>query len=168
MRAPTMALAVLSVTSPSIAPVVSCANELEVARSPAASARLSVLSVIECNPLRHALSHPVVGLLVGGGEGGESVDVAVVHAERRGDEHGVVDFPVGRSLGARALDVRSGDVLAALLHLTGDREQGLELWRDRRRLRIRRHGVDDGVVAVMMMRRRRAVAGMAKAAIVPG
>src|SRR5688572_26709259 len=55
------------------------------------------------------LGEPPAGLAVGLGllrrPRGEPVDVAVVHAERRRDEHGVVDLVVGRTLAARALDV---------------------------------------------------------------
>ncbi len=66
--------------------------------------------------------------MVGRGDGRQAVDVAVEHAERRGDEDRVVDFHVGRALRAGTLDVAASvTCLAALLDLAGDREQRLQL-----------------------------------------
>src|SRR5687768_17510021 len=67
-----------------------------------------------------ALAHRVVGGRIRGREGGEAVDVAVVHAEGRGDEHRVVNLHVGGAVGARLCDVVRGDLLAALLYLARD------------------------------------------------
>ena len=68
-----------------------------------------------------------------GRPGGEPVDVAVEHAERRGDEHGVVDFEVGGAQLARALDVGGVTCLPLCRRLAGDDEQRLELVGDARR-----------------------------------
>jgi hypothetical protein len=65
-----------------------------------------------------------------GGPGSQSVDVAVVHAEGCGDEHGVVDLLVGGAFPTCALDIFGRDLLAALLHFAGDRKQRLELVRN--------------------------------------
>jgi len=68
-----------------------------------------------------AVEDGVVGL-----DGGEAVDVAVVHAEGSGDEDGVVDFEVGGAEAARVGYVVGGHVFAAVLDFGGDDEERFE------------------------------------------
>ena len=49
-------------------------------------------------------------------EGGQTVDVAVVHAERRGDQHRVVDLQIGGALFAGRGDQFGSDLAARLLY----------------------------------------------------
>lgn len=62
--------------------------------------------------------------------GCESVDIAVVHAKRCGNQHSIVDFQVGRALRTRLRDVIRGYVLAALLDFPGDHQWSFQLFRD--------------------------------------
>src|SRR6185437_1421645 len=66
----------------------------------------------------------------------QTIDVAVVHAERSGDQHRVMDFEIGCAEGASLGYVFGGDALAALLHFACDCEQRLELGGDCRFLKI--------------------------------
>ena len=61
----------------------------------------------------------------------EAVDVAVVHAERRRDENGVVDLEIGRALAPGRVDVRARDALAVDRDLAGDVEERAQLGVDR-------------------------------------
>ena len=72
-----------------------------------------VLRAVDVSLASHPLAHFVVDPLVGRREGRQTIDVAVVHAERGGDEHRVVNLDVGGALGPGAGDVRRGDVRAA-------------------------------------------------------
>ncbi len=65
--------------------------------------------------------------------GSKTVDVAVHHAEVSRDQHRVVDFEIGRTMLTGLRNVFSGDMLAALLHMPGDFQQGFELRGDRER-----------------------------------
>ena len=67
----------------------------------------------------------VVGLV-----GAETVDIAVVHAEGRGDQHGIVNLNFGCAMLARGFDIGTGDQLAILLDLTRNDQQRLELGAD--------------------------------------
>ena len=101
-----------------------------------------------------------------GRPGREPVDVAVVHAERRGDQHRVVDLDVGRALPARVLHVLGRDGAAVVLHLRGDREQRTQLVADRSAVGVDLHLVDELHAAVELLGRERAVRGLAEDALV--
>ena len=78
-------------------------------------------------PLLH--DHPAalqVVVAVLGSDGGQAIDVAVEHAERCGDQHGVVDLHVSRPGPTGAVDIAGGDAAAALLHLSAHLEQSCE------------------------------------------
>jgi hypothetical protein len=64
-----------------------------------------------------------VGVRVFGSPGGQAVDIAVVHAKSRGDQHGVVDLLVGCALLAGTIDILGLDRVAAEPHLLGDVQQ---------------------------------------------
>ena len=63
----------------------------------------------------------------------QAVDVPVAEAEHRGDEDGVVNLEVGGPELARALDVGRRDVLTVPRGLAGNDQQRLEFFRDGRR-----------------------------------
>ena len=54
--------------------------------------------------------------------GGEPVDVAIHHAEISRDEHGVMDLEVSCTLAVGFSNVFGRNLLATLLHVTGDVE----------------------------------------------
>jgi hypothetical protein len=116
--------------------------------------------------VRHALAHRVVRCRIGWGECRQTVDVAVEHAERRRNEDGVVNFPVRCAFAAGCLDVDGRDVLAALLHLDRDRQEGAKLLRDWCAGVIAFHGVDERIIATEMMRSGGAVARLAEMTVV--
>ena len=64
-----------------------------------------------------------VELRIIGSPGGETVDVSVHHAEICSDQNSVVDFKVGCALSPGLGNVFGGDLLAALLHMTGNVEE---------------------------------------------
>jgi uncharacterized membrane protein len=70
--------------------------------------------------LSETLSVRAINLRFGRSPGGQTIDIAVVHAEGRGDKHCVVNFLVRGSLFAGALPVLRRHVLAAFLHLSGN------------------------------------------------
>jgi hypothetical protein len=107
-------------------------------------------------------SHFVVELVIFRREGGEPVHVAVVHAEGGGDKHGIVDFEIGSPFGAGAGNILCGDSVAALLHLAGDGQKSLHFGADWRALIVEADGIDDCVVTLKMMSRRRPMARLAK------
>jgi hypothetical protein len=57
---------------------------------------------------------------VGGRPGSQAIDVAVVHAEGRSDQDGVVNFFLGCAILPCAGDIILGNLLATFLHLAGD------------------------------------------------
>jgi hypothetical protein len=59
--------------------------------------------------------------------GGKTVHVTIEHAEGGGDQHRVVNFLVRGAVFARAIDVRRGDLLAALLNFSGNCQQRFQL-----------------------------------------
>src|SRR5262245_48773079 len=96
-------------------PVVSCASAGVRTSRHTSSVRMSAAPLAigtDIAFLCHPLSHRVVGLLVGRGQRGKTINVAVEHAERRGDEDGIVDLAIGCALTACPLDVVARDVLA--------------------------------------------------------
>jgi len=66
----------------------------------------------------------------------ETVDVAVVHAERRCDQYRIVNFQVACALAASVGDVFLRHLLAVLLYFGGDHQQGLQLVRNIRMPKI--------------------------------
>src|SRR5262252_6288358 len=81
------------------------------------------LGTLDIPVFRHLAAHLVVSGWINGRQRREAVDIPVEHAERCGDEDRVVDFDVGRTLGACSRDVFGGHLLAALLDLRGNREE---------------------------------------------
>ena len=71
----------------------------------------------------HVLTHLAVGFSFFRLPGGEAVHITVVHTESSRDQDGIVDFLVSGAILPGASDVISGDLLAALLHLAGNRQQ---------------------------------------------
>src|SRR5450432_3495756 len=69
--------------------------------------------------MRHARAHGDISFLLLRSPGGKTVNVAVVHAEGRGDQDCVVNLGVSCSFLASACDVFRGDTLAALLDVSG-------------------------------------------------
>src|SRR5262245_14234486 len=63
-------------------------------------------------------------------------DVAVLHAESRGDQDGVVDRLVGGAICSRVFDIAGCHVSSALLNFGGNRQQRLELRGNIRRLKV--------------------------------
>ena len=140
--------AVLSVTTPSMAPVGSCAKAPDAVSVHTSTTPVSSFIIDSFTPRRgraglagerdgdvavfgdQGRALPVeIGIV--GHPRGEAVHVAVAHAEHGGDEHRVVNLQIGGALLAGARDVGRRDVLAALRRLAGDREQRLQLRRDR-------------------------------------
>ena len=95
-----------------------------------------------------ALRHLVVGLTGVGGPGCQAIDVAVVHAERGGDQDRVVDLDVSGTLVASGADVGLGHVAAAALDGCRDLQQGAEPWAYGRLARVPLDAVDDVVAAI--------------------
>ncbi len=89
-----------------------------------------------------------------------------IHAEGRGDEYRVVNFQVGGAELAGTFDVFRTDVLAAALHLARDRQQSLELVRNRCALRTLLHIQDKLFIAVQMISGHRAMNRLAEKAVV--
>src|SRR5580693_3343860 len=69
--------------------------------------------------VRHVRAHGNISLLLLRSPGGETVHVAVVHAEGRGDQDCVVNLGVGCAFLASTRNVLGGNALAALLHMSG-------------------------------------------------
>lgn len=88
----------------------------------------------------HLGRHRIPGRVVGHRRR-QPVSIAVVHAERGGDEHGVVKLLVGRACLAGRVDIQGADVLAAPLD-GGDPQQRPQLGVDWRAVRIRPYLVD--------------------------
>jgi hypothetical protein len=74
---------------------------------------------------------------VGGRPGGQAIDVAVVHAESRGDQYGVVNLLIRCATLPCTSDITFGNPLATFLHLASDGQQGLQLVRNRRSFEVR-------------------------------
>ena len=77
--------------------------------------------------LGEVFSHLHICRILGRLPGTKAVNVAVVHAESRGNEDGVVDLDVGGPVRPRLGDIIGRDPLAVLLNLARDRGQRLEL-----------------------------------------
>src|ERR1700691_4861921 len=67
----------------------------------------------------------------------QAVDVAVVHAEGRGNQHRVVNLDIGGALLFRPRNVVRADTLAILLYLAGNRQQSFQLRTHGSTLKIR-------------------------------
>src|SRR5271166_1569849 len=78
----------------------------------------------------HAASAFAIESFIVGLQGVQAVDVAVVHAERRGDQHGVVNLQVRCDQFARRVYVGGRNQLAILLHFARNDEQRLEFGAD--------------------------------------
>src|SRR5438477_11498959 len=65
----------------------------------------------------HSLSHFAISFRLERLPGLQTVHVAVVHAEGRGDQNGIVNLLVGRALAAGAVNGFGAHILAGLLHL---------------------------------------------------
>ena len=100
------------------------------------------------------------------GPRGQSVHVAIAHAEHGGDEHRVVDLEIGRAVLTRSRDVGRRDVLAPFGRLPRDDEQRLELVGDGGLLGIRLDARDELFIAMQMVRRNGAVDRLAVPAVV--
>src|SRR5579875_2209575 len=79
--------------------------------------------------LSELLSHFAVHRLVARLPGTQAVNVAVVHTERRSDEHRVVNLDVRGSMSLCVGDIIGGNALAVLLDLARDGQQRLQLRR---------------------------------------
>jgi len=99
-------------------------------------------------------------------KGPQTVDIPVVHAEHRRDEHRVVNFAVGGALRASHRDVLLCDRPAILAHLVGDGKERLQLRRYVRPLIGNRYGIDKSPVAVEQLNGSGRVAGGAEDALV--
>src|SRR5580704_14634081 len=87
---------------------------------------LSILKTIAHIPfMGKLLAHRMVSLATPRLKCRKPIDVAVVHAERRRDQHRVVNLFVGRAVLPGARNIFARDLLAALLHLAGNGEQRL-------------------------------------------
>src|SRR5678815_798227 len=115
--------------------------------------------------LGHMPGPLAVPLGVGGRPRAKTVDVAVEHAERGGDQHGVVDFRVGGAFAPRPLDVLNADRAAALLHTRGDSQKRPQLRRDRGCIRASQDLVNQRLV-LEMTRGDGRVAGATERAVV--
>src|ERR1700691_167441 len=105
-------------------------------------------------------------LRVGGRPCSQAVYIAVVHAEGRRNQHGVVNLQVGGALLPRACDIFGLNVLSATLYFTGDSQQRLEFAGDIRALKIALYRLNRILVSTEVMRRNRAMGGLAVVAIV--
>src|SRR5262249_37491112 len=101
-----------------------------------------------------------------GGDGGQAVDVAVVHAERGGDQDGVVDLHVGGAGVAGGGDQVGGDLQAAALDRAGDGQQRAQLRGDRGLRGVGPHLVHQGHPLGQLGGGERGVRGGAEHAVV--
>ena len=74
--------------------------------------------------LPHLLVHRVIVWL----PGAETIHIAVVHAKGSGDQHRIVNLLVRRAQRPRGFDILSRNMLAALLNLSRNNEETLELF----------------------------------------
>ena len=95
------------------------------------------------------------------------VDVPVEHAERRRDQHGVMDLQVGRARGPRFRDGLSSDHAPAHLHQACDLEQRSELGRNRGGAQVGERLLDLRHASRQLRRRGSAVRARAVDAVVP-
>lgn len=70
--------------------------------------------------LGHESRTRAIEIRIVGRTGRQTVDVAIEHAERGGDQDGVVDLEVPSAAGPRAADVLGGYALATFRGLGGD------------------------------------------------
>src|SRR5688572_19169111 len=105
---------------------------------------------------------------VGGRQRAETVHVPVEHAEGGGDQHGIVNLDVGRTLGTGAGDVRVAHLASAALYARSDREQCLHLGRHRRAFGVGDHSAHHSAVITEVTRRDGGVAVVTEGAVVEG
>ena len=73
-------------------------------------------------------SHAGIHCRIAGLPRGQSIDIAVVHAEGSCDEYGIVDLKVSRTFSARLSYAMWQDIFAALLDLACYHEKSFELF----------------------------------------
>ena len=95
----------------------------------------------------------------------QAIDIAVEHAECRGNQHGVVNLDVGGPVQARARHVAGHHVRPAARGLCSDDQQRLQLVGDAGLLEVVLH-LDHQVLVLQMMGGDSAVNGLAVAAVV--
>jgi hypothetical protein len=86
-------------------------------------------------------AHGIEGRIVRG-DGSQAVDVPVIHAERRGDQNGVVDLGIGGASRPSRFHMLGGNLQPAFLHCGRDGEERLHLVRDRRGREVSAHLLD--------------------------
>lgn len=99
--------------------------------------------------MRHHLTHePVVcGILRLPGR--KAIDISIEHAEGCSNEDRIVDLTISCPLSSCCSDVFGRDVLATLLHFSGDGKQRLKLRRNVGRCDVRLDGFDKSVVGIV-------------------
>src|ERR1700683_5872515 len=117
---------------------------------------------------RNAFPAFAVPFGISGSPRSQAIDVAVAHAENRGDQYGVVDFLVVGAFVTCALDIFGGDVLTALLYFAGYGEQRLLLVRDGRGLEVAFYLSYQGFVVPEIVSGGSSVYSLTKIAVVLG